>query len=144
MIVSMVCLTKVNFKLTWFINHVLIGKIKPTLGGLVGVFRMIEYDKSERRVIYLFYAFCSTSIIINTYMLFKIYCWGMKMVKYNPNEPYLIGSLIIAIITVIFNLLTAVLIAIKFLWQLLSSQRIRQHKMSVLPSSEAWKPLWFV
>lgn len=37
------------------------------------------------------------------------------MVKYNPNEPYLIGSLIVAIITVIFNLLTAITIAIKFL-----------------------------
>ena len=37
------------------------------------------------------------------------------MVKYNPNEPYLIGSLILAIITVIFNLLTAITIAIKFL-----------------------------
>lgn len=37
------------------------------------------------------------------------------MVKYNPNEPYLIGSLIVAIITVIFNLLTAIIIAIKFL-----------------------------
>lgn len=37
------------------------------------------------------------------------------MVKYNPNEPYLIGSLILVIITVIFNLLTAITIAIKFL-----------------------------
>ncbi len=37
------------------------------------------------------------------------------MVKYNPNEPYLVGSLIMAIITVIFNLITAVSIVTKCL-----------------------------
>ena len=32
MIVSIVYLTKVNFKLTWFVNYVLIGKRKPIAG----------------------------------------------------------------------------------------------------------------
>lgn len=37
------------------------------------------------------------------------------MKKYNPNEPYLVGSLIMAIITVIFNLITAISVVTKFL-----------------------------
>lgn len=37
------------------------------------------------------------------------------MVKYNPNEPYLVGCLIMAIITVIFNLITAILLVPKLL-----------------------------
>ncbi len=37
------------------------------------------------------------------------------MIKHNPNEPYLVGCLIMAIITAIFNLITVISIVPKLL-----------------------------